>query len=72
MQKSVYEEVKEVVDTYIRSVLTLDMQLMLSVAHKDGRIFIGGRDTSKHLFDHWDEEDERFTPEKKAEYGGEN
>ena len=68
MLENVYEEVKAAVDNYIRSVKTLDQELMLSVAHKDGRLFIGGRDTSKNLHDHWGEEDERFTPEKKAEY----
>ena len=68
MTENVYEEVKKVVDSYIRSVKTLDTKLMVSVAHKDGRMFIGGRDTSKNLHDHWGEEDERFSPEKKAEY----
>jgi len=63
-----YEEVKRIVDRYIKSVKTLDTELMISVAHKDGRMFIGGRDTSKNLKDHWGEEDERFSPEKKAEF----
>ena len=68
MTEEVYEEVKKVVSAYIHSVKTLDSQLMVSVAHKDGRMFIGCRDTSKNLHDHWGEEDERFSPEKKAEF----
>lgn len=66
MTENVYEEVKKVVDTYIRSVLTLDSELMLSVTHKDGRMFIGGNDSSKNLHKHWAPNNSRFTPENKA------
>ena len=66
MTDTVYEDVKKVVDTYIQSVITLDSELMLSVTHKDGRMFIGGRDTSKNLHDHWAPDNSRFTPENKA------
>ncbi|NHK30664.1 MAG: nuclear transport factor 2 family protein [Asgard group archaeon] len=67
MSEEIYEEVKKVMDTYIKSVKTLDFELMRSVAHQDGRIFLGDTDTSKNLHVHWADDNRRFTPEKKEE-----
>ncbi|MHA1212173.1 MAG: nuclear transport factor 2 family protein [Candidatus Heimdallarchaeota archaeon] len=52
------EEVKKVIDTYFTSFRTLDFKLMRSIAHPDGRIFLGNTSTSKNLHDHWADDDE--------------
>ena len=66
MTKTAYDEVKDVMDTYFRSVRSLDFKLMRSVTHKDGRIFLGNESTSKNLHDHWsDEEGELIDEERK-------
>ena len=67
MSEESFEEVKKIMDIYIKSVKTLDFELMCSVAHKDGRIFIGNTSTSKNLHDHWADDNRRFTPERKEE-----
>lgn len=64
MVKDTYEEAKECIDTYLKSVRTFDFKLMRSVAHKDGRIFLGNTDHSKNLHDHWADDTRRFTPER--------
>ena len=66
MTKTAYDEVKDVMDIYLKSVRTLDFKLMRSVAHKDGRIFIGGRSTSKNLHDHWADDERMFTDEERV------
>ncbi len=65
MTKTAYDEVKEVMDTYLKSVRTLDFKLMRSVAHKDGRIYIGNESTSKNLHDHWADDERQFTGEER-------
>jgi len=67
MTKTEYEEVKEVIETYIKSVKELDFTLMRSVAHIDGRIFLGNTSTSKNLHEHWSDEDRQYSPERKEE-----
>lgn len=66
MTKTPYDEVKEVMDTYLKSVRTLDFKLMRSIAHKDGRIFIGNTSTSKNLHDHWADDERIFTDEERV------
>ena len=67
MSKEIYEEVKKVMDTYIKSVKTLDFKLMRTVAHSDSRIFLGNTSTSKNLHVHWGDDNRKYSPEKKEE-----
>ncbi|MHA1309002.1 MAG: nuclear transport factor 2 family protein [Candidatus Heimdallarchaeota archaeon] len=66
MTKTTFDEVKDVMDTYMRSFRTLDFKLMRSVAHKDGRIFLGNTSTSKNLHDHWADDERIFTDEERV------
>ena len=66
MTKTAYDEVRDVMGIYVKSGRTLDFKLMRSVAHKDGRIFIGGRSTSKNLHDHWADDERIFTDEERV------
>ncbi|NHK30663.1 MAG: nuclear transport factor 2 family protein [Asgard group archaeon] len=67
MSEEIYEEVKMVIDTYIKSAKTLDFELMKSIAHQDSRIFLGNTDTSKNLPEHLGDENKRYSAEKKEE-----
>ncbi|MHA1187724.1 MAG: nuclear transport factor 2 family protein [Candidatus Heimdallarchaeota archaeon] len=68
MTKTAYDEVKDVMDTYLKSVRTLDFKLMRSVAHKDGRIFLGNESTSKNLHDHWADDERLFADEERVKF----
>ncbi|NHJ40181.1 MAG: nuclear transport factor 2 family protein, partial [Asgard group archaeon] len=67
MDENPFEEVKKVIDIYLKSVRNLDFTLMGTVTHTDGRIFLGNTSTSKNLHDHWADDNRRYTPEKKKE-----
>jgi len=60
MSDDAFREVKQVMENYVKSVETLDFELMRSLAHEDGRIYIGNTSTSKNLHDHWKGDEERF------------
>jgi len=68
MTKTTYDEVKDIMDTYLKSVRTLDFKLMRSVAHKDGRIFIGNESTSKNLHDHWADDEQLFKDVERVKF----
>ena len=68
MTKTPFEEVKEVMDIYLKSVHTIDFKLMRSVAHKDGRIFIGNELSSKNLHDHWADDEKIFEDKDRVQF----
>jgi hypothetical protein len=67
ISQETYKEVNKVMDIYIQTVMELDFTLMRTVAHADGRIFLGNTSTSKNLHDHWGDDNRQYSPEKKAE-----
>ncbi|NHJ48524.1 MAG: nuclear transport factor 2 family protein [Asgard group archaeon] len=66
MTKTEFEQVREVIDTYFTSLKTLDFNLMRSVAHLDGRIYIGNSSTSKNLHDHWADDEKLLADPKRV------
>lgn len=52
-------EVLAAFKVYLESVQKLDFELMRSLAHPEGRIYIGGELPSKNLIVHWKEDQER-------------
>jgi hypothetical protein len=67
ISEGTYSEVKKVMDTYIHTVKELDFTLMRTVAHVDGRIFLGNTSTSKNLHVHWGDDNRQYSPERKEE-----
>lgn len=62
-------KVLDTISTYIDSGKKLDFNLMCSLAHPEGRIFIGGEMSSKNLITHWKEEQERTKNLNKDTWG---
>ncbi len=66
MTNELFEEVREVIKIYFKSIKTADFKLMRSVAHPDGRIFLGSTTTSRNLHDHWKDEEVQFANKERA------
>nr|QBQ84357.1 putative lumazine-binding protein [Candidatus Heimdallarchaeota archaeon] len=67
MTNNSFSEIKKVLDIFLEGTKHLDYDMMTSVVHPDGQMFLGEQSESKLLYEHW-QNVRTMTEQEKKDY----